>query len=116
MEYQYIMFMITIQTPFLYLIWRLFQKEQQEQRLTLRKIKKQNEHITRFIDTLKMSLEKVSEDLYGSGTINTRFNELEKKTSNFQAKLEDMELYTGLNNINTKESTPSPILKDKSFI
>jgi len=111
---EYIMFMVTIQFPFLYLIWRLFHKEQYEHKQTLKTLKKQNENITRFIDTLKMSLERVSEDLYGKGKINSRFEDLESKVLDFQSKLEDMELYTGLTN--SKGFSPSPVLKDKSFI
>ena len=113
---EYIIFMVTIQIPFLYIIWRFFHKERFEQRQDLRNLKKQKEHISRFMDTLKMSLERVSEDLYGTGKINTRFQDLEKQILNFQSKLEDMELYTGLNNVKPKEFSPSPILKDKSFI
>ena len=113
---EYIMFMATIQAPFLYLIWRFFQKEQSEHRQALRSLRKQNQHISHFMDTLKMSLERVSEDLYGKGKINTRFQNLEKKILNFQSKLEDMELYTGLNNPKSKEFSPNPVLKDKNFI
>ena len=113
---EYILFMTTIQAPILYLIWRLFQKEQAEHRQTLRNLKKQNESISRFMDTLKMSLERVSEDLYGRGKISVRFQGLEEKILHFQSKLEDMELYTGLNNTKAKEFSPSPTLKDKSFI
>lgn len=114
---EYIMFMVSIQTPFLYFIWRLFHKEQKEHRQALRSLKKQNEHISRFMDTLKMSLERVSEDLYGAGKISARFKNLEDNILNFQSKLEDMEIYTGLNNTpESKEFSPSPILKDKSFI
>ena len=108
--------MATIQIPFLYLIWRLFHKEQFEHKQTLRTLKKQNEHISRFMDTLKMSLERISDDLYGKGKINSRFQELEGKVLTFQSKLEDMELYTGLTNSKVKEFSPAPVLKDKSFI
>ena len=108
---EYIMFMATIQAPFLYLIWRLFHKEQSEHRQALRNLKKQNEHISRFMETLKMSMEKVSEDLYGKGKINTRFQDLEKKVLHFESKLEDMELYTGLSNTKPRAFFPFPYLK-----
>ena len=108
--------MATIQIPFLYLIWRFFHRRQSEYKQTLRTLKKQNEHISRFMDTLKMSLERISEDLYGKGKINSRFQDLEGKVLKFQSKLEDMELYTGLTNTKAKEFSPSPVLKDKSFI
>lgn len=113
---EYIIFMATIQVPFLYLIWRLFHKGQAEQRQALKTLKKQTEHITRFMDTLKMSLERVSDDLYGRGKITSRFEDLESQILRFQSKLEDMEIYTGLNNSKAKEYSPSPVLKDKSFI
>ena len=62
-----------------------------------------------------MSLERISEDLYGKGKINSRFFSLERNLQEFKAKLEDMEIYTGLNNTKTEFSPPS-LLKDKNFI
>ena len=112
---EYIIFMIAIQAPFLYLIWRLFNLEKAEYRKVIRNLKNQNENMTRVVDTLKMSLERISEDLYGKGKINSRFFNLERNLQEFKVKLEDMEIYTGLNNTKTKFS-PSSALKDKNFI
>ena len=93
----YIIFMITIQAPFLYLIWRLFQKNSLETREELKSLRKQNEHIVNFMDTLKLSFEKMSEDIYGNGKVNSRLFEIEKNFKTLQKQFQDMELYTGLN-------------------
>ena len=50
---EYIIFMIAIQAPFLYLIWRLFNIEKAEYRKAVRNLKNQNENMTRVVDTLK---------------------------------------------------------------
>jgi len=81
--------------------------EQNENRKTLRTLKKQQEHVSHFIDTLKMSLERMSEDLYGAGKVNARFFKLEKNLKDIEEKLIDMEIYTGLNN--KKASSFSPL-------
>ena len=110
----YLIFMITIQGPFLYLGWRLFQKQNTENKQLNRSLKKQNEHIANFMDTLKMSIERISEDLYGQGKINSRFFEIEKNYKQLKDKIYDMETYTGLNN--SEKYSPSPVLKEKDFI
>ncbi|MDE0092135.1 MAG: hypothetical protein OXN83_02480 [Oligoflexia bacterium] len=92
----YIIFMITIQAPFLYLIWRLFQKNSLETREELKNLRKQNEHIVNFMDTLKLSFEKMSEDIYGNGKVNSRLFEIEKNFKTLQKQFQDMELYTGV--------------------
>ena len=108
----YIIFMATIQSPFLYLIWRFFRIQNSENKNLIRALKQQNEHRAYFIDTLKMSIERISEDLYGKGKINSRFFEIEKNYTSLKNKINDMEVYTGLNN-----SEPySPVLKEKDFI
>ena len=113
----YIIFMATIQAPFLYLIWRLFQKNSLTIREELKGLKKQNEHIVNFMDTLKMSFEKMSEDIYGNGKVNSRLFEIEKQIKAFQKKLEDMELYTGLNtnSQSLEDFSSSASLPDKDF-
>ena len=113
----YIIFMITIQAPFLYLIWRLFKKNSVEIREELKNLRKQNEHITNFMDTLKLSFEKMSEDIYGNGKVNSRIFAIEKRIKTLQKRFQDMELYTGLNtSANTLEDlSSSASLKDKDF-
>ena len=112
----YIIFLITIQVPFLYLIWRLFQKNSLEGREELKSLRKQNEHIVNFMDTLKMSFEKMSEDIYGNGKVNSRLFEMEKNIKSLQKQFRDMELYTGLKtNTSSLDDLSSPSLKDKDF-
>ena len=113
----YIIFMITIQSPFLYLIWRLFQKNSLKIREELRNLRKQNEHIVNFMDTLKLSFEKMSEDIYGNGKVNSRLFEMENQLKTLQKQFRDMELYTGLNTSanSMEELSSSAPLKDKDF-
>lgn len=110
----YIIFMVSIQSPILYVLWRFFQKQNTENKKLVRSLKKQNEHIAHFMDTLKMSIERISEDIYGKGKINSRFFEIEKNYSSLKEKIYDMETYTGLNNADSY--SPSPVLKEKDFI
>ncbi|MCY4321068.1 MAG: hypothetical protein OXC37_01485 [Bdellovibrionaceae bacterium] len=114
---EYIIFMITIQSPFLYLIWRLFQKNSLQIREELKNLRKQNEHIVNFMDTLKLSFEKMSEDIYGNGKVNSRIFQIETSLKNMQKQFKNMELYTG---VNTSESSlenlqSSSYLKEKDF-
>ena len=112
----YIIFMATIQTPFLYIMWRLFQKNSLTIRKELKSLSKQNQHIVNFMDTLKLSFEKMSEDIYGNGKVNSRIFEIENQLITFKKQLQDMELYTGLNtSSNSLEDFRSAPLKDKDF-
>ena len=113
----YIIFMLTIQIPFLYLMWRAFEKSRSETRTELKSLRKQNEHIANFMDTLKLSFEKMSEDIYGNGKVNARLFEIENKIKTLKTQFQDMELYTGLNtNSNSLEDfSDSTTLKDKNF-
>lgn len=114
---EYIIFLLTIQCPFLYLIWRLFQSRDLETRASLRAFKKQNEHIANFMDTLRMSVEKISEDIYGRGKVNARMFQIEKEAREMKKRLNQMELYTGLNSSNKTldELSADPSLKEKDF-
>ena len=111
----YIIFMLTIQIPFLYLIVRFFQKNSLEVKNEIKKLRKQNEHIVNFMDTLKMSFEKMSEDIYGNGKVNSRLFEMENQLKAFQKKFRDMELYTGLNASSLEDLSSSAPLQDKDF-
>ena len=66
------------------------------------------------MDTLKTSIERISEDIYGKGKINSRFFEIEKNYAQLKDKIYDMETYTGLNN--SESYSASPVLKEKDFI
>lgn len=114
---EYIIFLVTIQLPFLYLIWKFFQKRNMEINNVLRNLKKQNEHIANFMDTLRMSVEKISEDLYGQGKVNARMFKIEKNIQDIKENLRQMELYTGLNtNSQTiKDLSDSASLQEKDF-
>ena len=115
---EYIIFLVTIQGPFLYLIWKTYQKHSGELKENIRHLKKQNEHIANFMDTLRMSLEKISEDIYGKGEVNARFFQIEKNLKDLKKSFRDIEVYTGLNpaNQSLEELSSTPSLKDKDFI
>lgn len=114
---EYIIFLLTIQIPFLYLIWRMGQKQTSESSRNMRILKRQNEHIANFMDTLRLSVEKISEDLYGSGKVNSRMFQIEKEIKELKESFHQMEIYTGLNTKNSAlEDLPSSHkLKDKGF-
>ncbi len=79
-------------------------------------LKKQNEHIANFMDTLRMSVEKISEDVYGNGKVNSRMFYMEKELNELKTRIRQMELYTGLRSSDKLESlSSSSTLKDKSF-
>ena len=114
---EYIIFLCTIQLPFLYLIGKIFQKQNSKMGRNLRALKKQNEHTANFMDTLRMSVEKISEDIHGNGKVNTRMFQLEKEIKELKDCFRQMELYTGLNtNRKSLEDLASPHLRGKDFI
>ena len=84
---------------------------------SLQMLKNQNEHIANFMDTLRMSVEKISEDIYGNGKVNSRMFQIEKEIKELKSRFQQMEMYTGLsannNPIENLSSTSS--LKEKDF-
>ena len=110
---EYIIFLLTIQCPFLYFIWKIAQKQSIETGKNLRVLKKQNEHIANFMDTLRMTIERISEDIYGSGKVNSRMFQIEKKIVELKKDFHQMEVYTGLNTGNSALEDSS--LKEKDF-
>ena len=114
---EYIIFLITIQIPFLYLIWKFFQQRNLEAGKNMRALKKQTDYIANFMNTLKMTVEKISEDIYENGKINSRIFQIEKDIKDLKTSFRQMELYTGLR---TSEKTfeslsSSSKLKEKDF-
>ena len=113
---EYILFLITIQGPFVYLIWKLFSLSGKKNQELLKVMQDQQRHVANFLDTIRLSVEKISEDLYGSGKVNSRLFDIEKKISNLKKNLKDVELYTGLStNYSSKEKDESSS-KTRSFI
>lgn len=114
---EYIIFLVTIQTPFLYLIWKIFQKQTGESTRLLRNLKRQGDHTANFMDTLRLSVEKISEDIYGNGKVNARMFEIEREIKKLQENFRQMELYTGLSTKNRvlEEISSSSALKEKDF-
>ena len=114
---EYIIFLLTIQFPFLYLIWKFFQKQHSEINNNLRSLKTQTEHIANFMDTLKLSVEKISEDIYGNGKVNARMFQIEKEIKELRKCFQQMEIYTGLNTSPSalEDLSSSSSLKEKDF-
>ena len=113
----YIIFLLTIQAPFLYFIWKLFNRQSLKINRNLQILKKQNEHIANFMDTLRMSVEKISDDIYGKkGAVHSRLDEIEKEIRELKSRMRQMELYTGLNTKDSiEEIRSSHFIKDKDF-
>ena len=114
----YIIFLVTIQTPFLYLIWKLFQRQSLKNNRNVQILKKQNEHIANFMDTLRLSVEKISDDIYSQkGLIPSRLNPIEKDIKELRGRVRQLELYTGLNAKIPieKEISSSNFIKDKDW-
>lgn len=114
---EYIIFLATIQLPFLYLVWKLFQRHSSETINALRSLKIQQEHIANFMDTLKMSIERISEDIYGNGKVNSRMFQIEKEITDLKKCFNQMEIYTGLNTSSKtlEDISSSASLKEKTF-
>ena len=114
---EYIIFLLTIQLPFLYLAWKIVQKNSSEITRSMRILKTQNEHIANFMDTLRLSVEKISEDIYGNGKVNARMFQIEKNIKELKKSFQQMELYTGLNTSSNalEDLTSSSSLKEKDF-
>ena len=113
---EYIIFMVTIQMPFLYVIWKMNQKRSSEINSNMRVLKKKHEHIANFMDTLRLSIEKISEDVYGKGKVNTRLFEAERELQELRKCFRQMEIYTGLQTHHSiEEELPSDPLKDNEL-
>lgn len=114
---EYIIFLSTIQLPFLYLIWKFTQKHTLKVNRNMKILKKQNEHIANFMDTLRMSVEKISEDIYGNGKVNSRMFEMENEIQELKKCFQQMEIYTGLNTRGSvlENLSSSGSLKGKDF-
>ena len=113
---EYIIFLITMQVPFLYMIWKMNQKHSSKINSNMRVLKKKHEYITNFMDTLRMSIEKISEDIYGSGKVNSRMFRIEKELQELKKGFREMEIYTGLQtHHNSTEDLPSNPLEDREL-
>ena len=110
---EYILFLITIQGPFLYFIWIMFSRYRKNNNEEVKILKEQNRNIANFLDTVRLSVEKMSEDLYGNGKVNSRMFEIEKKIHTLRKDLKEVELFTGLSSNYSKEDSST---KDQNFI
>ena len=114
---EYIIFLVTIQLPFVYMIWRWFQKYRFENLKALRESKERMDHVASFMDTLRVSVEKISEDIYGKGQVSTRMFNIEKEVKELKKHFHHIEVYTGLGDgTNPLDELSSRTgLKEKSF-
>lgn len=110
----YIIFFASIQIPFLYIIWKMLNNKSFKQQQNLQILQKQHAHIANFMDTLRLSIEKISEDIYGKdGFVNkTNWKKAEQEIKNIQAKIHELEIYTGV----STESKPLESLIDSASL
>ena len=112
----YIVFLITIQIPFLYFVWKIFQARAEESRKDFHLLKKRTESIANFMDTLRLSVEKISEDIYRGGQVNTKMREMDKTITNLKRSLAELELYTGVSNSASALEELSSDNKPRDFV
>ena len=103
----YIVFLLTIQTPFLYLVWKIFQTRAKETRKDFHLLKRRTENIANFMDTLRLSVEKISEDIYREGQVNAKMRKMDGAIKDLKKSLAELELYTGMSDSALTEDMPS---------
>ena len=108
---EYFIFLITIQLPFCYLVWKFFQGHETRTASNLRILNTQSERMTHMIDTLRLSIEKSADDLY------RRVKKMETEQKLIKSRIYQIEKYTGLrSNINSPVEFPSSdSIQDKDF-
>ena len=102
---EYIIFLITIQTPFLYLIWKVFKTHQNRTHANLRMLETRMGQIRNLVEALRLSMEKSSDNLE---------KDMEKIRAIYaltSARINQLEKYTGLDEAGSNHS----ILKDHNF-
>lgn len=102
---EYIIFLITIQIPFLYFIWKLFKTHQNRTLANLRMLETRMGQIRNLVDALRLSMEKSSENLE---------KDVEKIRAIYaltSARINQLEKYTGLG----EDRSTSSILKNHDF-
>lgn len=102
---EYIIFLITIQIPFLYFIWKVFKTHQNRTHTNLRMLETRMGQIRNLVEALRLSTEKSSDDLE---------KDMEKIRAIYaltSARINQLEKYTGLEEAG---STPA-ILKNHDF-
>ena len=95
----YIIFLITIQAPFLYFIWKIFQTRQNRLLVVLRTLETRMGQTRNLLEALRLSLEKTAGDLE---------KDMEKIRAAYALtafRLKKLEKYTGL------EDDSSPVLR-----
>lgn len=106
---EFIVFLITIQLPFVYLVWRFFKSYESKVLKNLRISTAQNERMSHMIDTLRLSLEKSAEDIY------KKIGELKKEQDQQARRLNQLEEQTGLRVSLPEEITKQTSLQNKNF-
>ena len=104
---QYIIFLITIQLPFIYLFWKIFQIYQTKYNKILSNLVIQTKTTVNSVDMLRLSLEKSTENIY------SRLKDIEKKQGLIESRIFQLEKYTGLR---SNSSNLTDTLADKDLI
>ena len=110
----YIIFLATIQIPFVYLVWRMFRSHgsrlERDSRERLRDMDSRQRRVSHLVDIFKMTLEKSQA-------------ELAARIENLEGRVTELEKYTGLRAEAAAETAAwpaeaaaAPPLRDKNFL
>lgn len=98
---QYIIFMLTIQLPFIYLVWKFFKNYESKSFQAVKTLSTQTRKTAAVMDMLRMSLEKSTEDVY------SRLKAVEGKPELIESRIYQLEKYTGLRSNSPSINNPS---------
>ncbi|MGI9548627.1 MAG: hypothetical protein ACR2M7_01415 [Bdellovibrionales bacterium] len=87
---EYFIFLISIQFPFCYLIWKFFQMRSSRIARHIRTLNHQSERTIHLLETLRLSFEKSADDMY------IRMKKMEAEKEMMKTRLQQLEKYTGL--------------------
>ena len=112
----YIIFMLSIQLPFLYIVWKFYQKPFSKNQKEIQALKTQNRSLASFIETLKISIERISENISKGGKVDLKISNTEDEIKQLQKSIRQLEIYTGLSaEDKLPEGFPASSLKGKDF-
>ena len=113
----YIIFLVSIQLPFLYIVWKFYQKPFSKNQKKIQDLEKQNRNLASFVETLKMSIERISDNLSKGGKVDLKISQTEQELRQLQKNVRQLEIYTGLTAEDklTDGFPPASSLKGKDF-
>ena len=114
----YIVFLVTLQLPFIYLFWRFFKGHEQRMNTNLQLFKKQIDQTNSLFETLRAISDKNRETLLEScrklEEENTHLKvTIQRQNRFYEERLRELERCTGINP--SLSPLASSFLKDKDF-